>query len=158
MRSVSAFRVLVPPVLLAVGAGVAVALMITLVGSPADRSGIGVVVQDGTLVTGMGPGLVPATTERRTVRLTNTRDSRVTVVAIRAFTSDPVDALGQPIVACLPVVALVKSLAAPVVVPAGGTTDVEITIRLAATVQAQCRGLRFPLTYAVTAARAARVP
>lgn len=149
MSYVRASRVLVPPVLLALSSGLVVALMIILAGVPAERRGVdvAVLIESGTLVSGARTGIMPGTTERRTVRLSNTLDGDVVVTGVIALTSDPVDDLGRALVDCLPVVALVEPLVEPLTVPAGGTLDAELLIRLAITVQAECRDLRFPLTY-----------
>src|SRR5215470_4228239 len=93
MKLVNALRVLVPPVALAAGTGLVVALMITLWGPNADRPARGVFVtaMSGTLVTGADAGLLPGTTARRTVRLTNPHEVDVRVSGINATAGGPTD-------------------------------------------------------------------
>lgn len=154
MKPVNALRVLVPPVALAAGTGLLVALMITLSGPYADRPARGVLVTgiSSTLITGEAVGMLPGTVERRTVLLTNLHEVDIRLSGIKATASDPVDALGQLVTGCIPVVALVQPLASVVTVPARGSLEVELTVRLAATVQRECRSLRFPLTYSAQSA------
>jgi hypothetical protein len=149
MKPVNALRVLVPPVALAVGTGLLIALMITVAGPYADRSARGVLVtaMSGTLITAQDVGMFPGTVERRAVRLTNLYEVDTRVSEIKATASDPVDALGRPVTGCIPTVALVQPLASAITVPARGALEVELTVRLATTVQRDCRALRFPLTY-----------
>lgn len=154
MNLVNALRVLVPPVVLAAGTGLLIALMITLSGPPVNRPAAGVLAMatSGPLVTGEDAGLLPGTVERRTVRLTNLREVDVQVSGVDAMASDPIDALGRPVTGCVPTVALVQPLASAITVPAHGAVEVDLTVKLAATVQRECRSLRFQLTYSVTAA------
>jgi hypothetical protein len=151
MSPVSVLRTLAPPLALAAGTGLMMALMIALSGtSPQPAVGILVAADGGAVITGGVTGLLPATTQRRRVWLTNLRDSEVRIVAVKAMAGEPVDADGRPVTGCLPTVALVRPLPAALTVPAHGTIEVELTVRLAATVQAQCRRLRFPLDYSAT--------
>jgi len=154
MKLVNVLRVLGPPVVLAAGTGLLVALMVTLSGSYPDRPARGLLVtaMSGTLVTGEDVGLLPGTLERRTVRLTNLHEVDIRVSGIGATASDPIDALGRPVTGCVPTVALVQPLASAVTVPARGTVQVELTVRLAATVQRECRPLRFQITYSAKTA------
>jgi hypothetical protein len=151
MKLVNALRVLVPPVVLAAGTGLLIASMIALAGPPAGRPARGVLVtgMSGTLIRGADAGQLPGTVERRTVRLTNLREFDTKVSGIDATASDPVDALGRPVTGCIPTVALVQPLASAVAVPARETVEIDLTVRLATTVQRECRALRFQLTYSV---------
>jgi hypothetical protein len=151
MKPVDVLRVLAPPVALAAATGLLTALMTTLLGPYPDRQDGGVLVtaMSGPLVTGEDTGLLPGTVQRRTVRLTNLREVDVRIGGIGATTSSPVDALGQPVSGCVPTVALVQPLATAITVPALGAFEIELTIRLAPTVQRECRSLRFPVAYSV---------
>jgi hypothetical protein len=155
MKPVNALRALAPSVALAAGTGLLIALMITLSGSPVDRPAGGVLVTAtiGTLIAGEDIGMVPGTVERRTVRLTNLHDTDMRVGRIGARASDPVDALGRPVTGCIPTVALVQPLESAITVPAHGTVEADLTVRLATTVQNECRFLRFRLAYSANTIR-----
>lgn len=149
MKPVNALRALTPPVALAAGTGLLIALMITLSGPPADpiASGVLVTATIGTLIAGEDIGMVPGAVERRTVRLTNLHDIDMRVRGIGATASDPVDVLGRSVTGCIPTVALIQPLESAIIVPAQGIAEVDLTIRLAMTVQHECRLLRFRLIY-----------
>lgn len=138
-------RTLVPPVVLATGTGLVVALMITLSGSPDGRPGSVRVSTHGLLIVSVGGqdgGLYPGATEIRIVRLTNPNDVEIEVTSVGAVAEHPAG--------CLTTVAQVQPLGEPVRVPPNGSRDVTVTVRLAATVQRACRNLRFPLAYSAT--------
>lgn len=153
MVAARALHALAPPLMLAAGTGLVVALMVGLSGSHGEGStgGVRVKSQHSLLIAevdGQDAGITPGTIEARSVRLTNPNDSEVQVRGITAATGTPVDRHGRPVAGCLPTVAQVQAIGAPVRVPPNSTRHIAISVRLAATVQRACKRLEFPLVYA----------
>jgi len=169
MPFTSLVRLLAGPVLLAVVTGVAAAIMMLVFGpsetrtftyrTPAyDTQDWGRIIpadpdtatsQDITVTDLGGPTPAAGRSQPRWARLTNPNRHDVLVTALRAAVGAPVDRNNRPVAGCPSDSLRLEPPPVPVTVAAMSTVDVAVTARLAADAPAACRGVRFPVTFAV---------
>jgi len=165
-RPADMLRPLIGPVLLAGLAGAAAAVLALLAGQPADPAGynlpgaLGVqnygqgdldierfTIED---ITDGGDGLLPGTGQARRLLLTNPNDFEVSLTDLTVTVGTPVAAAGRPVDGCTAGYLHVEPLDRAVLVPGSGSTEVALTVRLAADSPDACQGVHFPLTYSAT--------
>jgi hypothetical protein len=97
--------------------------------------------------------LYPGAAQPRWLTLSNPNNFIIQVSTLTATVGQPTYDSGATATGCTSSMIRVDPLASPVNVPAGGSTDVALTVRMSNTPAPACKGANFPLTYSGTAVK-----